>query len=506
MVRIVAKETGENLMQCMLEQGAFVDNPCAGKGICGKCKVRVCKGNISDMTAEERNWLNEKEIAQNVRLACMTEAYGEILIEGMRGEREYQGMTFGVTPAFEQEYKECLGLAVDIGTTTVALSLVDRRNGEVLASTTAINAQKKFGLDVLTRISHEYEKPDTGIKDLQEAIVGVLNDCILEVTKAANVNQQDICDICIAANCTMTHMFLGVDARGIGRAPYKPQFLSAQALLAKDVGLNCNAHAKVYCLPHVSAYIGSDIVAGAYVCEMQKKAGNVLFIDIGTNGELVLASKGRLYCCSCAAGPALEGMNITAGMRATVGAIEDIRIQEGRTVLSVIGNVQAEGICGSGILAAVKELLRAGIIKKSGAFEKAYGKAFILQEEPEILVTQGDVRQVQLAKGAILSGILTLLKTADLTAEELGTVIIAGQFGAHLPEDSLIGIGLLPLCVRERLQYVGNSAHTGAYMTLMSERVKKEMEALAKEMEYIELSGTEDYEKLFIKCMKLGEV
>ena len=251
---------------------------------------------------------------------------------------------------------------------------------------------------------------------------------------------------------------------------------------------------------------------------MQKAKGNVLFIDIGTNGEIVLASKGKLLCCSCAAGPALEGMNISSGMRATEGAVEDVEISEKGISLKVIGDQTPVGICGSGILAVLRELLKSGIVKKTGVFVKkdkleetdyrysmirmnGTKREFILKEEPELLITQGDVRQVQLAKGAILSGFTALCKKAGIQMEELDKVMIAGQFGAHLPADSLTGTGILPKVVEDKLVYVGNSSKTGAYMTLMSEKIKREMEELAEKMEYMELAETENYERIFTECM-----
>jgi len=241
-------------------------------------------------------------------------------------------------------------------------------------------------------------------------------------------------------------------------------------------------------------------VAGAYVCELHKAEENILFIDIGTNGEIVLSKGGRLLSCSCAAGPALEGMNISSGMRAAEGAVEDVEITENGIDLKVIGEEDPIGICGSGILAAVKELLRTGIVKNNGAFIKkeqleesdyrykmiqlnGNKREFLLKSTPEqLLITQGDVRQVQLAKGALLSGFYALLKQAKIDMGELDKVMIAGQFGAHLPADSLVGTGILPKEVKDKLVYIGNSSKTGAYMALMSVKVKKEIEDLAGAM------------------------
>ena len=339
-----------------------------------------------------------------------------------------------------------------------------------------------------------------------------------EVCDEAEIPKEEIREIDVAANCTMMHMLLGVDARSIGRAPYRPEFTEAKRLPASGIGIEAGKDTLLYCLPQVSGYIGADIVAGAYVCALQKEKGRVLFIDIGTNGEIVLASQGRILCCSCAAGPALEGMNISSGMRAAEGAIEDVKITPEGNEIKVIGGQEPVGICGSGILAVVKELLRTGIVKKTGAFIKkekleeddyrfpmirvnGTKREFVLHEKPEILVTQGDVRQVQLAKGAILSGFTALLEKAAITMGDLDKVMIAGQFGAHLPAESLVGTGILPEEVKDKLIYVGTSSKTGAYMALMSARAKQEIEELASEMEYIELAETENYERIFADSM-----
>lgn len=531
-VSIIISQTGRkiscergNLLKSLLDAGAFVDNPCNGTGVCGKCKVRVLSGECSAMSETERKLLSLEEAQRGIRLSCMTELYGDAEIETLQTERKARVLTKGYMPEFERDaYSSGYGIAIDIGTTTVVTVLVDMASGKELGAASMINAQKHFGLDVLTRITYEYEHPDCGVRELQEAIVQSINAMIKEVCEEAGIEggSKAVREITVAANCTMTHMLLGVDARSIGRAPYKPEFLGAQTLPAKKIGIEAGEDTQLYCLPQVSAYIGADIVAGAYVCELQKAKEKILFIDIGTNGEIVLACGGRLLCCSCAAGPALEGMNISSGMRAAEGAVEDVEITEQGIRLKTIGEGKPVGICGSGILAVVKELLRTGIVKRTGVFVKkdkleetdyrysmirmnGTKREFILHEKPLLLVTQGDVRQVQLAKGAILSGVTALLNRAGISIEELNRVMIAGQFGAHLPTDSLTGIGILPQVVRDKLIYVGNSSKTGAYMALMSCKARREIEELAGKMEYMELAETENYERIFPESMIFPE-
>ena len=425
--------------------------------------------------------------------------------------------------------QQLYGAAIDIGTTTVVVSLIDLRTGEEKGNASQINAQKHLGLDVLTRITCEMERPQEARKELQEAIVTSINEMLQEICRETGIGTESIYEITVAANCTMMHMLLGIDARPIGKSPYAPVFAGARTIPAERIGIHAAKNAKLYCLPGVSAYIGADIVAGAYVCGLHQVREKVLFIDIGTNGEIVLSDGGKMLCCSCAAGPALEGMNISCGMRAAEGAIEDVVISEEGVKLTIIGEEEKgakpdpEGICGSGILAVVKELVRTGLIRKDGAFIKpekleqddyrrrflqmnGKKREFLMVESPEkLVITQGDVRQVQLAKGAILSGFIALLKEADISMEELDKVMIAGQFGAHLPADSLTGTGILPRSVENKLVYVGNSSKTGAAAALLSLASRREMENIAKQMSYMELGNTPGYERLFAESMIFAE-
>ena len=590
--------SGKNLMEIMLDAGLFIDNACGGKGLCGKCRVRITEGEAGEAGETERGILKAEELAQGVRLACLAFPAGDISIELLQEEKKHDVLASGYMPDFEFEtdikkrsvtiHKPTLedqtpfenqiieqtgaedivghngatgylgfgytalcghemlpgeytavmhdgkvialepgdttgslyGVAIDIGTTTVVCSLVDMLTGEELGHASEINAQKFFGLDVLTRITYEIENPEDGRGKLQKAIVGSINKMVKSICDEHGLTQDQIYEVTVGANCTMMHMLMGVDARPIGKAPFAPVFARAKDVKASDIGLKAAPGARLYCLPSVSAYIGADIVAGAYVCDLRHRKGNVMFIDIGTNGEIVLAADGKLMSCSCAAGPALEGMNISSGMRAAEGAIEDIHISEDGLELKIIGGCEPAGICGSGILTVTKELLRTGIVRKTGAFVKAdkfdaddYRSQYIEVDEEgkrsfrmtegdePLYITQGDVRQVQLAKGAILSGFMALMNKAGIGMEDLDRVLIAGQFGAHLPADSITGTGILPFEVEDRIEYVGNTSKTGAYMALMSSKVKREMEELAHDMDYLELGATENYERLLSECL-----
>ena len=479
-----------------------------------KRKVVVHRPTLSDQTPFE-DQLCEQLGVKAIELGVLAEAG---LTPGEWTAVMHAGEVIRLEPGDTTDV--LYGVAIDIGTTTVVCELVDMMTGERMANSSQVNAQKIFGLDVLTRITYELEHPDDGVANLQKAIVKSINGMIADTCKQTGVARSSIYEITVGANCTMMHMLLGVDARCIGKAPFAPAFARAKDLPAASIGLEAAPGARLYALPHVSAYTGADIVAGAYVTGLEGEPGNVLFIDIGTNGEIVLANHGKLLSCSCAAGPALEGMNISAGMRAAEGAIEEITVTEEGNEFKIIGDLEPAGLCGSGILAVMRELLRCGFVRKNGAFVKLEklsdddwrrarmvemedGKrAFVLTEAPErLLVTQGDVRQVQLAKGAILSGFMALLKKAGISMDDLDKVVIAGQFGAHLTPNSITGTGILPLEVEDRIAYAGNTSKTGAYMALMSGAVKRDMERLAHEMDYMELGATENYERLFSDCL-----
>jgi uncharacterized 2Fe-2S/4Fe-4S cluster protein (DUF4445 family) len=416
---------------------------------------------------------------------------------------------------------ENYGLAIDIGTTTIVVSLIDLNEAVEIDSSTGLNPQKVYGQDVLSRIDFA-RRAEKGLEILHTAIIECLNSIIGSLCDTNNVARENIYDITVAANTTMLHLLLGVDPTPIGKSPYVPVFTRRQSFPAVAFGLQISPFGRLYCLPNVSAYIGADIVAGVNVCQLMQIPHNVLFIDIGTNGEIVLSQGGKVYACACAAGPALEGMNISCGMLAGEGAVERLQITECDIRLQVIGGGKPKGVCGSGVIEAISEIVRVGLIEKSGRLksqkdvlqdDKLKGLARFLVEvnnkrvimlDPEnnILITQADIRQVQLAKGAILSGIHALLNQLAMNMGDLDEIIISGQFGKHLRVDSLVGLGLLPRELGEKVTYIGNSSQMGAMMCLLSTANRKHVENTAEHINHFELSMLEDYEKLFSGCLK----
>ncbi|NLO21062.1 MAG: DUF4445 domain-containing protein [Syntrophomonadaceae bacterium] len=537
-------DKGQNLYQGLAEN-ALLDAPCGGAGCCGKCRVRILN---ADMLWQEReqDFFSAEELRAGWRLACLHFAETDITLELPPEEPASDIISSGYLRDFHIEpvisksldsagntlvwagrelvgretgdsTDRLWGLAIDIGTTTIVASLVDMLSARELASVSCFNGQKAFGQDVMSRIHYAMTNKN-GILILQKVLLKDLNHLIREAISRCNSNfpvtGKDIYDITVAGNTTMIHLLAGIDPSSMGKSPYLPAFNGALTLNGdKELGLPVSSHCQVYCLPAVSAFVGGDITAGILACGIHDDPGNILFIDIGTNGEMVLSQKGRLTSCSCAAGPALEGMNISCGVRATPDAIDDVQLKGTGTntevEYSVIGDLPAVGLCGSGLLALVAELLRQGILHKSGRLldhplvEKAAGKKrFIIDRERGLFLTQQDIRQVQLAKGAILSGIQTMVQANSLSLGEIDQVMIAGQFGAHLKAESLTGTGILPRELKNRIKYVGNTSKSGAYLCLLSGRERETAPKIAQDITYIELTRMPDFESSFARAMQ----
>ncbi|ADL07478.1 ASKHA domain-containing protein [Thermosediminibacter oceani] len=418
------------------------------------------------------------------------------------------------------------GAALDIGTTTVVLSLVNMVSGKEEAVVSALNPQKEFGQDVLSRISHA-KKGEQFLSELQKSIVNSINDLLEKAVKKAGIDKKDIYEMTVAANTTMTHLFLGINPESIGSAPYYPVLKRGIDIKAQELGISISPFGRVYCLPAISGYVGGDIVAGILATGFYKKDDTALFIDIGTNGEIVFFDGREMVACSCAAGPALEGVNISCGMRAADGAVEEVRISED-VFIRTIGDDKPKGVCGSGIVDLVAELLKIGFVEPSGRMvfpdkarqiaspnlaarlvEKERSTAFIIayggEQEDDVFITSRDIRQVQLAKGAIWAGIRALLREKGISPKDVRRVYVAGAFGAHLRPESLSRIGMIAGEWTERLTFAGNTSIAGATMCLLSGAKRKEAENIAGMVRYLELSTMEGFDRLFAESLKFPE-
>jgi len=410
------------------------------------------------------------------------------------------------------------GVAFDIGTTSVVGYLFDLTSGQRLAVTSTLNPQTKHGADVISRM--DLASSDEGLELLQSEAVGCLNQLVEILVTSANISRHNIYEATVVGNPCMTHLLLGVRPTNIAVSPFIPAFTESVGISGGSIGLLLHPRARVHVLPAVAGYVGADIVAGVVATSLHQEGPPRLYIDIGTNGEVVLAAGGRLLACSTAAGPAFEGGEITFGMRAAAGAIDHVSINSD-VECTTIDDSEPVGICGSGLIEAVAELVKKGLVSPSGQLLSAEflselpesllsrlaaynGQAgFILSPSRNgpIILTQGDIRQVQLAKGAIAAGAALLLETAGLKAEDLDAILLAGAFGSFITKDSTLTLGLLPKVPPERIHSVGNGAGSGACLALLSSKARHVADEVAKSIEYIELSSNLPFQEKFVEAM-----
>jgi len=409
-----------------------------------------------------------------------------------------------------------LGLAVDLGTTKVAGYLLDLQSGRTLASKGIMNPQIAYGEDVIARIART-QGSLVDAKRMQELAVEALNQLAAELCAEVNAAPQEIVEAVVVGNTAMHHLLLRLPVQQLALGPYVPAVSDALDVKARDVGLHIAAGAYVHLLPNIAGFVGSDHVAMLLATEAWKAKGVVLALDIGTNTEIALVSRGEIASVSCASGPAFEGAHIKHGMRAAAGAIEHLRLVDDRLQYHTIAGTPPVGFCGSGILDALAQLYLNGVLDKNGRMGKHTRvrtcegqREFILISEeerdgaPAITITQQDVRQLQLAKGAIRTGIQALLQAKEHSEEEVEQVIIAGAFGSYIDVSSAVTIGMLPPLPLNRFRQVGNAAGTGARLALVSRSKRAEAQKIAHRVRYIELASLPNFQKLFVQAMYLG--
>lgn len=559
----VVLEGGTTVLAAARAAGVLLESPCNGAGTCGKCKVSIPAPSRPALYSLEetcRHRLTAEEISQGIFLGCMTGirarpgAAGnhppvDIFLIGHQDTARLQivsqGKQLAITldPFIHKRYAaganetEILagsavlgtepgnttaavhGVVVDIGTTTLVAALFDLTTGAELASVSALNPQSHHAQDVLSRI--KLGSTADGLAMLHTAIIGAINDLTGQLAHMAAISTDTIYEVVFSGNTCMLHLALAADPAALGRYPYTPLLWGDSYHPAAAIGLRGAPCARIYLPPVMSAYVGADITAGILAADLPQLTGTTLFVDIGTNGEMALAVNGRLSVTSTAAGPAFEGMNIACGMRAAPGAIEKFTVEaEGATALQTIGGVPATGICGSGLLDIVGELVRTGVINTTGKFSRPdnqrwprlqqnlhqeNGKTvFILH--PPVYLSQKDIRQVQLAKGAIRAGIECLLAANGLDADAVDRVFIAGSFGFHLTAASLIHIGMLPPQFSGKISFLGNTAKTGGQALLLQQSSRQALAALSKQVAVVELATYNDFDKTFIRCLHFEEV
>ena len=399
------------------------------------------------------------------------------------------------------------GVAIDIGTTSVVVCLVDLYTKEILDKASSGNAQIKYGADVIHRIVYSTKK--NGLKELNEAIVeDTINPLLNSIYTKHNIDKDNVVSLVVAGNTTMSSLFLGVYADFLRQEPFIPPFLKSPKLIGKDVRLNINDSAHVFLSPSVASYVGGDITAGVLSSGIWSSEENVLFIDLGTNGEIVFGNKDYMMSCACSAGPAFEGGGISCGMRASNGAIEKVKIDEKtlNPTLTTIGDADPIGICGSGIIDLICQMILTGIIDRRIRFNEYEMGEYVLafkeeyNLEQDITVNEVDIDNFIKAKGAIYSGASVLIESLGMDFSVIDKVYIAGGIGNNLNIENSILIGLLPDIEREKFVYIGNSSLVGSYLALISKDAKKKVQEIGTEMTYVELSVYPTYMDEFISA------
>jgi uncharacterized 2Fe-2S/4Fe-4S cluster protein (DUF4445 family) len=600
-VSSIEAENGVSLLEAISKiKDVHIDASCGGKGTCGKCKVKVVKGDLTEPSEREWKFLSNNEIETGYRLSCMIEVTEDIdvFVNGINDKSQIltsnNGFTGNLNPIIRKQYlnvpKPTLedqrsdlarllesiplenteiplslrqklpsllresdysvtavfsmdrllkleqgntenlnyAIAIDIGTTTIAAYLLDSNTGENLDTASGLNSQRIFGADVISRIQYSMQG-DGKLELLQQKILSQINDLCISLADRNNISRENIYSITLAGNTTMLHLFYGIDPSGIALAPFIPGFLGAMNISSsyfKDFSLDCI----IFSLPSISGYVGADIVSGILATNMHNKDELSLLIDIGTNGEIVLGNKEKLYCCSTAAGPAFEGAHISCGLGGITGAVDSAFLENNLVQFSTIGNEKAMGICGSGIIDIVAVLLKNGFIDFTGRIldednlkedmdsdlikklkvEKNMS-AFLIADASEsgngenIVFTQGDIREVQLAKAAISAGILSLLNKAERSVSEIDHLYIAGGFGSYISKKSAADIGLFPAELLNKTESVGNTAGLGALSCALSEDNYHRTREIAKMTEYIELSSDSFFNMKYMEEMVFPE-
>ncbi|MEW6108084.1 MAG: ASKHA domain-containing protein [Nitrospirota bacterium] len=594
----VKAEPAESIYQALKNNGIYLVASCGGKGVCGKCRVKILEGKSR---IESVGKLRKKDIDEKLTLACQTFPEGDLVVEipeesklvigdkiavskakdllefirsvdkglsppvkrvnlnlepptiqdnisdlerlkkalsdkGIHNMRFSHGfvksmanalrstgweVSLAYTENFEAiflssvEERNRYGIAVDIGTTTIVLYLVNYSDGGLMDVGITYNSQMRFGDDVITRIVYATE--GGGLNDLRNAVINDINDLLLPLMEKHSIKREEIDAAVISGNTTMSHLFWGLDPSSIREAPYIPTLNTFPGWKAGTSKIKINPQAPVYTLPCVGSYVGGDIVAGVLASKMHMKPEVALFMDIGTNGEIVVGNNEWLITAACSAGPCFEGSGIRCGMRATEGAIESVKIDPSNfdAELGVIGNAIPSGICGSGMIDAISGLFLSGLIDQKGKFIKEFktdrikiedeGPEFVLYHGGmrDVVMTEVDIENIIRAKAAIYAGVSLLLKEVGLTLDIVERIYIAGGFGNYLDVDKAIMIGMLPDLPKEKFSFIGNTSVAGAYLSLLSEKMRKESEEIARKMTYIELSVSNKFMDEYMSALFL---
>lgn len=500
-------EPGTLASSLLFAQGCNIDMPCGGAGTCGKCRV-IAEGAVSAPLPAELRFLNEQDLKEHIRLACHMKIIGDCRITLLENKDMAQIAVDGMSQIeIADPMYSCYGLAIDIGTTTIAMKLFDKKG--CLVTLSARNEQIIYGADVISRIDKSMRG---AAKEIQQSTAANLNQMIEKMAKEVNIEQQAIDALVITGNTAMLYLLTASDPDCLSHTPFIADRLFGEYVSPQELGLELSTDCQVYLTRCIGAYVGGDISSAILASNLTASEQTALLVDIGTNGEMALWHNQQLVCCSTAAGPAFEGAEIALGMQAAKGAVDKVWLQEGKIHFSTIGNAPAEGICGSGVIDAVSTLKDAKLIDENGGFEKQtmqeMGLLIEINGKPacrfadNIYITQRDVRMVQLAKSAICAGIRTMLQEIEIEPAAICHLYLAGGFGNYLNIASAANIGLIPGELVKRTSVIGNAALQGAAETLTN-RNRSEKELVERlNAEPLELGANKHFMDFYISCME----
>lgn len=526
-------QRGGNLLAAVKAAGLGIDSECGGRGTCGDCRVRFLEG-APRPAPEDRVLLGDAAVKAGWRLACQASVERDcrIVIPALAPPAALRILTEAAVPesAEERHGERRLatghGAAIDIGTTTVVCYLVDLAEARQIGVGAFANPQRAFGADVVSRIVYAHQGEEQ-LAEVQSCLVRAIEEQLVELCSHHGVSLETVSRLTAVGNLTMMHLFRGVDPWPLGVAPYRPVFTETPPVAAGVLGFQRLANARVRLLPGVGGQIGSDAVAGLLALGLAGWHKPGLFIDLGTNGEIVLLSRRMAVGCSCAAGPAFEGVHISSGMAAVAGAVERVEEENGRLRLDTIDGAPPLGLCGSGLADAVAILVGRGLVLPSGRLlgpgqlpadmpsdlragvrEDGGQRRFVLRQDESgepIQLIQADIRQVQLAKAAVRTGVESILEEAGLEPDSIERVFVGGAFGSSMRAESLLALGMLPEALRGRIHPVGNVAGMGAKLALMFPGRLREARRLARRTRHVSLAERPDFSSRFASYLGFPE-
>lgn len=501
----------ESLMEGLIREGYQFSAVCGGRGRCGKCRVRIVKGE-APITAEDKNAFSEEELKAGWRLACRVYPGDALEVEfALNDEAGFEVLTGSAGHTDDLPEKDaddadrnenCYDVAVDIGTTTIVMELMGGKSHRILGKAAFINSQRVYGADVISRIQASVD----GQKEaLQEHIRKDLRKGLEQLMAEREISKDAIRKIAVSGNTTMGHLLMGYDCESLGKYPFTPVNIDLIRGTAEEIIGIEGMTAEIVLLPGISTYVGGDITSGIFACDMDRSEEVYMLIDLGTNGEMAIGNKDRILVTSTAAGPAFEGGNISRGTGSVPGAICSVEIRDGDAKVRTIRDQSPVGICGTGVVETVAELVREELVDETGLLDEEYfDGGFPLAEDADgkkILFTQKDVREIQLAKAAVRAGAETLILRYGAEKKDIAGIYVAGGFGYKLDIDKAMAIGMLPEEFKGRIRAVGNSSLAGAEKYLSEEDGEKRLRKITEISGEIPLSSDKDFNEIYMDAM-----